>query len=95
MLFDLLQHCELYCSAGCCGWDAFDLTEHWIRRWCEVQEADRVTAAREEISLIQDEISGRDLEELVSFGRFFHPSVRSLADHLASIQAILATHDGS
>ena len=93
-LVDLLQHCELRCSAGCCGWDAFDLSEHWIRRWCEARESDHVTAASEESSCIQAEISGRDLDELVRFGRFFNPSVRSLADHLASIQVILATQDG-
>ena len=78
----------------CCGWDAFDLSEHWIRRWCEARETERVTAAREEISCIQAEFSGCDPEELVTFGRFFDPSVRSLAEQLATIQAILATDDG-
>ena len=71
------------------------LSEHWIRGWCEARETEGVTAAREEISFIHAEISGRDLEELIDFGRFFDPSVSSLAEQLASIQAIFATHNDS
>ena len=90
-LFDLFQHCELRCTAGCCGWDAFDLPAHWLRRWCEFREPNVVDAARSEIASLRAELSGRAPDDLIALDRFFDPSVQSLVDHLDEIDVVLAS----
>lgn len=91
-LFDLFQHCELWCTAGCCGWDAFDLSEHWLHRWCEFRDADQIAAALSEITGLRSDLAGREPDAVVDLDPFFHPSVQSVCDHFDNIEAALMAY---
>jgi hypothetical protein len=91
-LFDLFQHCELHCNAGCCGWDAFDLSDRWLSRWCEFRDATTIAAARADIVRICDLLDGHNLDAKIDIHHFFAPTVATLAEHLDLIDNALATH---
>jgi hypothetical protein len=91
-LFDIFQHCELHCSAECCEWRAFELLEHWLKRWCEFRDVATVDAALAEIADLISELTGRDLDTRVWIERFFDPTMESLTDHLRDIQRILKAY---
>lgn len=90
-LFDLLQHCELNCSAGCCGWAAFDLSDNWLSRWCEFRDTTIIAEARKDISHVLDFIDGRDSESKIDIEPCFSPTVATLAEHLVLIDDVLAS----
>ena len=92
-LFDLFQHCETKCTAGCCGWDAFDFSEHWLARWCDFRETSIILEARSEISRLRTEIKNLDLERPISIARFFAPTVAALLQHLDMIDEVLQSRD--
>ncbi len=91
-LFDLFQHCELRCNAGCCGWDAFDLSDRWLSRWCEFRAAEIIIAARSDIARIREMIADREPDSQINIERFFRPSIATLTEHLDMIDAVLADH---
>ena len=88
-LFDLFQHSEIRCNAGCCGWDAFDLSNHWLSRWCEQRDASIIAAARLDIARIRDLVDGCDLDSKIAIDRFFTPTVATLTEHLDLIDSVL------
>lgn len=88
-LFDLFQHCQTKCTAGCCGWDAFDFSEHWLARWCEFRETTIIREAWSEIARLRTEIKDFDLDRSISIARFFAPTVASLLKHLDMIDEVL------
>ena len=90
-LFDLFQHCELNCRADCCGWDAFDLSEHWLSRWCEFRDPDWISPAIAELAQIKMAIAECEADEKVQLERLFPPTVQSLAHHLQVIRSILTS----
>ena len=92
-LFDLFQHCETKCTAGCCGWDAFDFSEHWLARWCDFRETSIIREARSEISRLRTEIKNLDLERPISIARLFAPTVAALLKHLDMIDEVLQSRD--
>ncbi len=88
-LFDLFQHCETKCSAGCCGWDAFDFSEHWLTRWCDFREPSIVREAQSEIARLRADIKDLDLDQPISVSKFFAPTGTSLLWHLDIIAEAL------
>jgi hypothetical protein len=90
-LFDLFQHCELKCKAACCGWDAFDFSEHWLSRWCEFRDPDVIRAARNELARIDSDLSSREPDSIVVIDRFFNPTVAALIERLSQIDNLLAS----
>lgn len=91
-LFDLFQHCELRCNAGCCGWDAFDLTDHWLSRWCDFRDASTISAARSDIASLRGLLDGYDLDSKIDIEGFFASTVATLTEHLDLIANALAAH---
>ncbi|MEM7315378.1 MAG: DUF6331 family protein [Planctomycetota bacterium] len=87
--FDLFQHCELRCNAGCCGWDAFRLSDHWLTRWCEFRNSETISTAREEIARTRDLLDGRDSDTKIHIERFFNPTASTVLQHLQLIDAVL------
>ncbi len=92
-LFDLFQHCETKCTAGCCGWDAFDFSENWLARWCEFRETSTIREARSEIARLRAEIIDFDLDKPISIARFFVSTVATLLKHLDMIDEALQSQD--
>jgi hypothetical protein len=88
-LFDIFQHCELYCRASCCGWRAFDLSNHWLNRWCEFRDAASIQSALAEITHLEADLADRDADSIVSLDRLFNPTVESLTTELRNIKRVL------
>ena len=90
-LFDLFQHCELRCNAGCCGWDAFDLSERWLTRWCEFRDSHTISAARDDIARIRELLDGLDSDTTIHIEQFFDPVASTVLEHLELIDKVLAS----
>ena len=90
-LFDLFQHCELRCNAGCCGWDAFDLSDHWLTRWCDFRDSYTIRAARDEIARIRELLDGRGSDSEIRIERFFNPTASTVLHHLLVIDGVLGS----
>jgi hypothetical protein len=91
-LFDLLQHCELKCSAGCCGWGAFDLSDRWLTRWCEFRDANVIAEARKDIARIREIVDGLDTVAKINLEPFFDPTVATLSQHFDIIDDLLSSY---
>lgn len=90
-LFDLFQFCEIRCNAHCCEWDAFDFSEHWLRRWCEFRDVQILAAACEDIERIRGMVAGYEASQKVTIDKFFSPDVSSFNKHLELIDDCLVS----
>ena len=90
-LFDLFQHCELKCNAGCCGWDAFDFTKSWVGRWCESRELTQVQGARQEIQQVIEKLDGYDPQSKIAIQEFFTPQLGTFTEQLRQVDGLLAS----
>ncbi len=92
-LFDIFQHCELKCTAACCGWDALDLSAHWLNRWCEFRELTDVRAALAELKDLHHELSYFDTDDTISVFSIktdresLHAQLNHIEDSLKSFDA--------
>ncbi len=91
-LFDLFQHCELKCNADCCGWDAFDFSEHWLSRWCDFRDPSTISKARLDIERIRSFVADRELDTQIEIDPFHQPTIATLIEHLDAIDHVLAAH---
>lgn len=94
-LFDIFQHCELRCKASCCGWDAFDLSDHWLMRWCEFRDEASTSHALEEVTELEARLQHCEPQATVSLDRFFEPTAEALASALDKIRHVLAAYPGA
>ena len=95
-LFDLFQQCEVHCDAGCCGWDAFDWSDHWVGVWCSSRETKYVFATKQEIEKLQNEIAHLAVETPLVIQGFFKPLAKELTGQLdKSLPAIEQREFGS
>ena len=92
-LFDLFQHCELKCNADCCGWDAFDFSDHWLSRWCDFRDAATIEQARHDIERIRNVMTGHSPDTKIEIEPFHHPTIATLTQHLDLIDNTLSGHD--
>lgn len=90
-LFDLLQHCELRCTAGCCGWGAFDLSDRWLKQWCNFRDSTTIAATRTDIARIIEMLADREPDTEIEIERFFQPTVSSAIERLELIDRVLAS----
>src|SRR3954451_4113128 len=56
-LLNLMESCETFSVAGCCGVDAFDVSEEPIRAWVKTAGLDQSSLAREQIQLLIAEVA--------------------------------------
>ena len=61
------------------------MSAHWLRRWCDLRDADVIDGIRAEIEDLRIELACCNADDLVSLNGFFAPSVQSLIKHLDSI----------
>jgi hypothetical protein len=67
---------------------AFDLSDHWLNRWCQFCEAEAVSTALKEIDELCAILAKCDPDTVVSIEHFFAPSLVSLTDQLEKIRRI-------
>lgn len=87
-LADVFQHCHLFCTANCCGWDAFDFTEVWLRRWCEFREPRDIARVLEETETVLGELLEPGVEDVVEIGGWFAPRCGELVEVLTRLQSV-------
>lgn len=92
-LFELFQHCQTKCTAGCCGWDAFDFSKNWLESWCDFRDNSIIREARSEIALLRAEIEGIATDRQVNIARLFASTAAVLLEHLDMIDMVLRTRD--
>jgi len=73
-LLGLVEFCETYCVADCCGSDAFEITEERIAKW--VSEIGIATAklAEEQLEAIILNISSREVNVSSERINFYWPA---------------------
>jgi len=53
----LVAACEIFCVAGCCGLDAFEVATSHIAAWVKDAGVDAARAARSELRIVLDELA--------------------------------------
>ena len=89
-LVDLFQHCQTLCNADCCGWDAFDFSEHWLSQWCDFRDADTIGKARLDIERVRNFVADCDLLAEIEVKPYHRPKIKTLLMHLDNIDSALA-----
>lgn len=59
-LLGLVEFCETYCVAGCCGVDAFEITEERIDQWVSENGVAATQQALEQLQGIVRDLSNRN-----------------------------------
>jgi hypothetical protein len=88
-IYDLFQHCEIKCTGFCCGWDAFDFSEHWVQRWCEFRDEQELRAAVEELAKLHRELSDEADATEVEVTKFLRTTVIELRTRLQEMTSIV------
>ena len=86
---DLFQHCEIKCNGFCCGWDAFDFSEHWVRRWCEFRDRIELKGAIAELSALDRDLANELDETDVEVTNFLRTSVRLIREQVLTIASTI------
>ena len=60
-LLGLFDFCETYCVAGCCGVDAFEITEKRVAEWVSQNGMAAAKQAKEQLQTVIDDISKQDV----------------------------------
>ena len=57
-LLELMEFCETYCVAGCCGTDAFEITPELIRTWISRKDRGQALIAGAQLRDLIDHVKG-------------------------------------
>ena len=59
-LLKLMESCETFCIAGCCGTDAFDVSEKQINEWVKTVGVEQTDLASKQLNALIEEVTLRD-----------------------------------
>ena len=77
-LYDLFQNSRVNCNGWCCGWDAFNLSDHWIGRWCEFRDTKELHAAMLELREVESLLEYNDDDQRIEIVGFLRTGVDEL-----------------
>jgi hypothetical protein len=55
-LLELMESCETFCVAGCCGVDAFDVSKEQVGCWVSAQGQEKALAAAVQLHTLIEEV---------------------------------------
>ena len=90
-IFDLFQHCEINCNGWCCGWEAFDFSAHWVRRWCDFREKKEISDAISELQHIDLELLAEPADIQVEVTDFLRTDVGNIRERLSLAREAIVT----
>lgn len=88
-LYDLFQSSRVNCNGWCCGWNAFNLSDHWLGRWCEFREESEIHAVYLEIQEIRVSTDQLTEEMGVEIADFLRSDIAQLRRRIGDIEKIL------